>query len=75
MDKGKVIIAEAVIREGEDDEYSDAQLALDMVMLAHTEKGKERTIEEWEYVVKEAGFTRFTVKHMQAVKSVIEAYP
>ncbi|KAK6121513.1 hypothetical protein DH2020_044743 [Rehmannia glutinosa] len=74
-DTGKVIIAEAVIKEGEDDKYNDVRLALDMVMLAHTEKGKERTIQEWEYVVNSAGFSRYTVKHIHAIISVIEAYP
>ncbi|KAL0454046.1 UNVERIFIED_CONTAM: Acetylserotonin O-methyltransferase [Sesamum latifolium] len=74
-DTGKVMIVESVIDEGEEDKYMDVRLALDMVMLAHTEKGKERTIKEWEYVVKAAGFTRFTVKHVQTVLSVIEAYP
>ncbi|KAK4405381.1 Acetylserotonin O-methyltransferase [Sesamum angolense] len=74
-DTGKVMIVEAVIDEGEEDKYMDVRLALDMVMLAHTEKGKERTVKEWEYVVKAAGFTRFTVKHIQTVLSVIEAYP
>ncbi|KAK4405380.1 Acetylserotonin O-methyltransferase [Sesamum angolense] len=75
MDTGKVIIAEAVIDEGEEDKNMDVRLALDMVMLVHTEKGKERTIAEWEYVVNAAGFTRFTVKRIQATISVIEAYP
>ncbi|GFP82745.1 (rs)-norcoclaurine 6-o-methyltransferase [Phtheirospermum japonicum] len=77
-DTGKVIIAEAVINqqgEEEDNKYTDVRLALDMVMLAHTETGKERTIQEWEYVVTEAGFTSCTVKHIQAIVSVIEAYP
>ncbi|KAG8364439.1 hypothetical protein BUALT_Bualt19G0128900 [Buddleja alternifolia] len=75
-DTGKVIIAEAVIDEGGDeDKYSDVRLALDMVMLAHTEKGKERTVKEWEYVLNEAGFTSFSVKHIQSIISVIEAYP
>ncbi|KAL3655209.1 hypothetical protein CASFOL_000995 [Castilleja foliolosa] len=76
-DTGKVIITEAVInqREEEKNKYTDVRLALDMVMLAHTETGKERTIQEWEYVVNEAGFTRCTVKHIQAIVSVIEAYP
>nr|QAX90934.1 caffeic acid O-methyltransferase [Catalpa bungei]QAX90956.1 caffeic acid O-methyltransferase [Catalpa bungei] len=45
-DTGKVIIAEAIIEEGEEDKFIDVRLALDMVMLAHTEKGKERTIKE-----------------------------
>lgn len=72
---GKVIIAEAVIGEGEDDKYDDVRLALDMVMLAHTERGKERTLEEWEHVLNGAGFTRYTVKHIGSIISVIEAYP
>ncbi|GFQ07234.1 (r s)-reticuline 7-o-methyltransferase [Phtheirospermum japonicum] len=72
---GKVIIAEAVIREMEEDKYNNIRLGLDMVMLAHTGKGKERTIKEWEYVVNEAGFSRYTVKHIDATISVIEAYP
>ncbi|KAG6417531.1 hypothetical protein SASPL_119714 [Salvia splendens] len=75
--KEKVMIVEAVIGEEEEedgDKYSDVRLALDMVMLAHT-SGKERTLKEWEYVVKEAGFSRFTVKHIKAIPAVIEAYP
>ncbi|KAL7125523.1 hypothetical protein ABFS83_14G122900 [Erythranthe nasuta] len=73
---GKVIIAEAVIGEKDEvDKYRDVRLALDMVMLAHTEKGKERSIEEWEYVVKSAGFKSFTVKHIHSIVSVIQAYP
>ncbi|XP_047973193.1 acetylserotonin O-methyltransferase-like [Salvia hispanica] len=78
--KEKVMIVEAVIgeeeeeEEEEEDKYSDVRLALDMVMLAHT-SGKERTLKEWEFVVKEAGFSRFTVKHIKAIPAVIEAYP
>ncbi|KAG6401441.1 hypothetical protein SASPL_138298 [Salvia splendens] len=72
---GKVIIAEAVIVEGEEDKYSDVRLALDMVMLAHTDKGKERTMEEWDFVIKGAGFRSYTVKHIASIIAVIEAYP
>ncbi|XP_073313762.1 flavonoid 4'-O-methyltransferase 3-like [Primulina huaijiensis] len=76
-DKGKVIIVEAVVRsEGEgDDKYTEIHLALDMMMLIRTGKGKERTSKEWENLVNEAGFTKFTVRKIQAVASVIEAYP
>lgn len=75
-ENGKVIIIEAVIREDEEEEdkYSDLRLALDMVMLAHT-SGKERTGEEWEFVIKAAGFSHFTVKHIEAVVAIIQAYP
>lgn len=74
--KGKVIIVEAVVEEGEGvDEYSEVRLALDMVMMAHTEKGKERTWEEWGCLLNEVGFTKYTQKRIQDVASVIEAYP
>lgn len=67
------MIVEAVIQEKEDN-YSDVRLALDMVMLAHTNKGKERTFNEWEYVVKKAGFTTFSVTNLDAIASLIQAY-
>ncbi|XP_051132445.1 acetylserotonin O-methyltransferase-like [Andrographis paniculata] len=77
--RGKVIVAEAVISDQhvseEDSKYEDVRLALDMVMLAHTETGKERTLQEWDYVIKQAGFTSYTVKHIESVVSIIEAYP
>ncbi|KAK4424024.1 Acetylserotonin O-methyltransferase [Sesamum alatum] len=79
-DRGKVIIAEAVVMMDDElgsseDKYRDVRLALDMVILTHTQKGKERTIKEWEYVLNGSGFTSFTVKRMEAIISVIEAYP
>ncbi|KAK9286176.1 hypothetical protein L1049_014559 [Liquidambar formosana] len=74
-DKGKVIIIEAVIEEEEGDQLKDVRLMLDMAMMAHTNKGKERTMKEWAYVLGEAGFSRYTVKPIHAVQSVIEACP
>ncbi|XP_059654922.1 acetylserotonin O-methyltransferase-like [Cornus florida] len=74
-DKGKVIIVEAVIEEGEGDKLKYVRLMLDMVMMAHTKTGKERTLKEWVYLLREAGFSRYTVNRIQAVQSVIEAYP
>ncbi|KAK2974312.1 hypothetical protein RJ640_026873 [Escallonia rubra] len=73
-DKGKVIILEAVIEEKETDQLKDLGLMMDMVMMAYTGKGKERTLKEWAYLLNEAGFSRHSVKHIQAVESVIEAY-
>ncbi|KAA8535956.1 hypothetical protein F0562_028434 [Nyssa sinensis] len=74
-DKGKVIIVEAVIEEEEGDRLKHVRLMLDMVMMAHTNKGKERTLKEWAHVLREAGFSRHTVKRIQTVQSIIEAYP
>ncbi|MBA0726926.1 hypothetical protein Golax_002717 [Gossypium laxum] len=46
-----------------------------MAMMAHTDKGKERPLKQWSYVLRQSGFTRFTVNRIHAVQSVIEAYP
>ncbi|KAI5647764.1 hypothetical protein M9H77_33769 [Catharanthus roseus] len=79
---GKVIIIEAVIDDGDEEEdnnsnnkLKDVGLMLDMVMMAHTSTGKERSCKEWDYVLKEAGFIRHTIKQIPTVQSVIEAYP
>ncbi|KAK9109370.1 hypothetical protein Sjap_017430 [Stephania japonica] len=81
-DKGKVIMVEAVIKEEKheiDDEKEEKlkglRLMMDMVMMAHTTTGKERTQQEWEYVVTQAGFTKCIVKPIQAIPSIIIAYP
>ncbi|KAI3780385.1 hypothetical protein L2E82_10366 [Cichorium intybus] len=75
QDTGKVIIIEAIVGCEENDEFKDMVLMLDMVMMAHTSKGKERTLEEWSYVFNEAGFTRYTLKHIRTYKWLIEVYP
>ncbi|XP_008236081.1 PREDICTED: (RS)-norcoclaurine 6-O-methyltransferase-like [Prunus mume] len=77
-DKGKVIIVEAVIEEDnekQDKKLTDVRLMLDMVMMAHTNTGKERTLKEWGYVLGEAGFSRHTITPIHAVQSVIQAFP
>jgi len=82
-EKGRVIIVEAVIEEKEEEGggggrrqrgLEDVGLMLDMVMMAHTNFGKERTLGEWEYVIKMAGFSSYTVKPIHAVQSVILAF-
>ncbi|KAG8372807.1 hypothetical protein BUALT_Bualt12G0105400 [Buddleja alternifolia] len=75
-DTGKVMIIDAVINEeGEGDEYDAGRLALDMMMMTVTVKGKERTYREWAHLLSEAGFSRHTVKNIKTIESVIEAYP
>ncbi|KAK7317864.1 hypothetical protein RJT34_02441 [Clitoria ternatea] len=72
---GKVIIVDAVIEEGgKNNGFSDIVLMMDMVMLAHTKSGRERTLKEWEFVIQMAGFSKYTVKAIQAVQSVITAF-
>ncbi|XP_071735630.1 acetylserotonin O-methyltransferase-like [Rutidosis leptorrhynchoides] len=72
---GKVIIVDAIVGRNEDHEFKEVGLLLDMVMLAHTSDGKERTLDEWAYVLHESGFIRYTIKHIRAYQSVIELYP
>ena len=73
---GKVIIVEVVIDEKEEiSKYSDARLMMDMIMMAHTIKGKERTNEEWANVLQKAGFSYYTITPTSTIQSVIQAFP
>ena len=72
---GKVIIVDAVIDVRGGAKLKDVGLMLDMVMLTHTNMGKERTAEEWAYVLSKAGFSSHTIKNIEAVSSVIVAFP
>ncbi|KAK1437563.1 hypothetical protein QVD17_03357 [Tagetes erecta] len=75
QDKGKVIIVDIVLGREEDHEFKGVGLMFDINMMIYTNKGKERSAEEWSYVFHEAGFSRYTIKHIQAPLSVIEVYP
>lgn len=74
-DGGKIIIVDAVIEEDDGDKLKDISFMVDLVMMAHTRTGKERTLEEWGHILSKAGFSRYTVKPIRAFRSVIEAYP
>ncbi|CDY17514.1 BnaC03g65490D [Brassica napus] len=79
---GKVVIVESVIRENKktmiveerDEKLEHVRLMLDMVMMAHTSTGKERTLKEWDFVLNEAGFARYEVRDIDDVQCVIIAY-
>ncbi|KAI3745248.1 hypothetical protein L1987_58357 [Smallanthus sonchifolius] len=75
QDTGKVIVIDAIVGREENHEFKGVGLLLDMVMMAHTKEGKERTSKEWSYVFHEAEFTRYTMKQIRAYQSVIEVYP
>ena len=63
-----------MIVEERDEKLEHVRLMLDMVMMAHTSTGKERTLKEWDFVIKEAGFARYEVRDIDDVQSVIIAY-
>ncbi|XP_019165203.1 PREDICTED: (RS)-norcoclaurine 6-O-methyltransferase-like [Ipomoea nil] len=50
-------------------------LMLDMVMMAHTGKGLERTEKQWSHVLTAAGFKSYTVTDTSDVVSIIQARP
>ncbi|XP_038692610.1 acetylserotonin O-methyltransferase-like [Tripterygium wilfordii] len=74
-DKGKAIIVEAVIDEKQEGKLEKLRLVLDITMMTHTNKGKERSLEQWEYILKEAGFSRHIIKQIPVMQSVIVAFP
>ncbi|KAB2602629.1 (RS)-norcoclaurine 6-O-methyltransferase-like [Pyrus ussuriensis x Pyrus communis] len=59
-DTGKVIIIDAKL--------ANVKLMLDVVMIVDTKKGKERSLEEWEYILGEADFTGHTITHVHAIQ-------
>uniref|UniRef100_A0A199UA37 O-methyltransferase domain-containing protein n=1 Tax=Manihot esculenta TaxID=3983 RepID=A0A199UA37_MANES len=61
-ENGKVIMVEVVVGEEKDDKLEFVRVMLDMVMMAHTNSGKERTYKEWDYILAEVGFSRHTVR-------------
>lgn len=76
-DVGKVIIVEAVLEEKIDKgkRLKDVGFMLDMVMMAHTTNGKERTAKEWVHILTAAGFSRHSIVQTPAIECVILAYP
>nr|K0I986.1 RecName: Full=Flavonoid 6-O-methyltransferase 6; Short=ObFOMT6; AltName: Full=Ladanein 6-O-methyltransferase; AltName: Full=Scutellarein-7-methyl ether 6-O-methyltransferase [Ocimum basilicum]AFU50300.1 flavonoid O-methyltransferase 6 [Ocimum basilicum] len=73
---GKVMIVDAIINEeGEGDEFSGARLSLDMIMMATTTQGKERSYKEWVHLLNKAGFSKHSVKNIKTIEFVIDAYP
>ncbi|XP_062106281.1 desmethylxanthohumol 6'-O-methyltransferase-like [Humulus lupulus] len=77
---GKVIIIEIVLKESlakenDVDVFDETRMIFDMVMMAHTSCGKERTEFEWKKLLEEGGFPRFKITKIPAIPSIIEAYP
>lgn len=76
-DTGKVIIVEAVLegKKGNEKSLKDVGFMLDMVMMAHTTNGKERTAKEWAHILTAAGFSKHSIVQIPAIECVILAYP
>jgi len=72
---GKVIIVDHVLRPEGNEAFTDVGIAFDMMLLAHNAGGKERTEENWKWLFKETGFARYNIIKINALPSIIEAYP
>ncbi|KAA8526412.1 hypothetical protein F0562_008385 [Nyssa sinensis] len=71
---GKVIIVELVLQPEGDGMFDNTGLAFDLLMIAHSSGGKERTEPEWKKVLEEGGFLRYKIIKIPALPSIIEAY-
>ncbi|KAK7854531.1 xanthohumol 4-O-methyltransferase [Quercus suber] len=72
---GKVIIVGVVLQPDGDGLFDDTGFVFDLLMLAHTSGGRERTELEWKKVLEGAGFPHYNLIKIPALPSIIEAYP
>ncbi|MCD7462215.1 hypothetical protein HAX54_048011 [Datura stramonium] len=72
---GKIIIVDAVLKSEGEGLFDDMGFILDLVMIAHSSGGKERSEDEWNKLLNEAGFPRYNIIDIPAWLSIIEAYP
>ncbi|XP_028807903.1 (R,S)-reticuline 7-O-methyltransferase-like [Neltuma alba] len=73
--RGKVIIAEFVLKPEGRDLFDETGLVIDLLMIAHSSGGKERTELEWKDLLHRAGFPRYRIIQTPSFLSIIEASP
>ncbi|KAG4159558.1 hypothetical protein ERO13_D02G181400v2 [Gossypium hirsutum] len=74
-ENGKVIIVEVVVKAEGSGVFDDMGFIFDLLMIAHSSGGKERTEVEWKKILEEGGFSRYKIIDIPALPSIIEAYP
>ncbi|XP_062008402.1 (R,S)-reticuline 7-O-methyltransferase-like [Rosa rugosa] len=72
---GKVIIVDVVLEPNGDGMFDDTGVVFDLLMIAHTTGGKERSESEWKKMLEQAGFPRYKIIKIPTLPSIIEAYP
>ena len=72
----KVIIVDIVLHPDGEGLFDDAAMAIDMLMMTNCIGGKERTENEWNKLLKEAGFTHLNIIPLPTTVSlfIIEAF-
>ncbi|KAJ7981428.1 O-methyltransferase [Quillaja saponaria] len=72
---GKLIIVESVLKADGNGVFDEIGVVFDLLMIAHTSGGRERSELEWKRILKEGGFPHYKIIKIQALPSIIEAYP
>ena len=72
---GKLIIAEVVLQPDGEGLFDNMGFVFDLVMIAHSSGGKERTEPEWKKLLEDGGFPRYQIIKIPSLLSIIEAYP
>ncbi|XP_031261165.1 (R,S)-reticuline 7-O-methyltransferase-like [Pistacia vera] len=72
---GKVLITEVIVKPDGNDLSDDTGLDFDLLMIAHSTGGKERTEVEWKKILEEAGFPQYNIINIPAIPFIIEAFP
>ena len=72
---GKVIIVDIILEKDNNDLFDETHIVIDLLMMALTSGGKERTELEWKKLLEEGGFPRYKIIKIPTVPSIIEAYP
>ncbi|GKV03825.1 hypothetical protein SLEP1_g16068 [Rubroshorea leprosula] len=55
--------------------FDDLSLIFDLLMIAHSSGGRERTQLEWEKLLEKGGFLRYQIVTVPSLLAIIEAYP
>lgn len=72
---GKVIIVDIILEKDNNDLFDETRIVFDLLTMAHTCRGKERTELEWKKLLEEGGFPRYKIIKIPTMPSIIEAYP
>ncbi|CAL5373377.1 unnamed protein product [Camellia sinensis] len=71
----KMIIIDVVLNPEGDGMFDNTGLVFDLLMIAHSSGGKERTELEWKKVLEEGDFSRYNIIKIAAFPSIIQAFP
>ncbi|KAK9676778.1 hypothetical protein RND81_11G100000 [Saponaria officinalis] len=74
-EKGKLLIGDIVLESDANKLLEDAKRTVDLLMMTLCCDGKERTENEFKKIIFEAGFTRYNIIKIDAIVSIIEAFP